>query len=531
MKISSLLWLVVLSPGWVLAQNRLSVNETEAFYYQSFDNIPIDKQKMEKDSEVYMRALYQPAYSEGLSGKALDLTENIPFRLPYIPEPAACPSYDENQSFAIQVWIKTIKGARQGTPVMTNKQAADKDSVGWCIGTQENGAWYWNISDGKVTYSYEPTAERQAINDGEWHQIVVSVDRKKQEIWMYLDGRNVAIYRLETRTAQGTLNLGSAVSRFRTVIGGSDEYMEPDHNFSRGEWMAFNGKIDEVKMWTRPVTADYVYADYIKHKPSSTVTAVQHTPDRLKVQVWNIWHGGHRYGQHVGVARTAQILKDENADIIGLIETYGSGAILADSLGYYFYLISSNLSIMSRFPIVETIKIFESFFCGGALLDLGNNQKLAFFDTWLWYADNDRRLMEIKTILGEMKPYIDQADRVPVIMVGDFNTHSHLDVADAEAAAKLPVTLEVQKNGFGDSYREVHPDPVFSPGFTWSPLYNERALIAQRGSLNNIMRRIDFIFYKGKSLYVFNAEKIDHHAVFWPSDHASVVSYFYLHVK
>ena len=95
-------------PVCVFAQNRQPVNETEPFYYQSFDNIQIDKEKMEKDSEVYMRALYQPAFSEGITGQALDLTENIPFRLPYIPEPSACPLYDENQSFAVQVWIKCV---------------------------------------------------------------------------------------------------------------------------------------------------------------------------------------------------------------------------------------------------------------------------------------------------------------------------------------------------------------------------------------------------------------------------------------
>jgi len=527
MKTNSLLFFALLfCTGVVSGQNLQNPKETEPFYYQSFDNMTIDKEKMRKDAGFYMRALFQPVYSEGVSGQALDLTENIPFRIPYVIDPESCPSYDENSSFAIQVWIQTLRGARQGTPVMSNKHAEDLDSVGWCIGTQQNGAWFWNISDGKTIYSYEPTAERQAINDGEWHQIVVSIERNKQEMWMYLDGKNVAIYRLETRTAQGTLHLGSVATSLRTVIGGSDEYAEPEHNASRGEWMAFNGKVDEVKIWAHPITAAEVSANYSQHKLSLPVTHTI-TPDRLKVQVWNIWHGGRRNGLHVGVARTARILKDENADLIGLIETYGSGAILADSLGYYFYLLSSNLSIMSRYPIIETIKIYESFFSGGALLDLSNNQKLAFFDTWLWYADNERRHREIISILSEMKPFIDRADDTPVIMVGDFNTHSHLDVPEAEAS-KLPVTMEVLNAGFGDSYRIVHPDPIVSPGFTWTPLYNEQPIIESRGTIENLYRRIDFIFYKGKKLDLSYSAKLDHHPVFWPSDHGSVVSWFYL---
>lgn len=523
----SLLLFAFLFSGLVYAQNKVG---TDAFYYQSFDNMKPDSETTQKEVSTdvlyNIRTLYQPVYSEGISGQALDLTENVPFRIPYALEPNECPSYGENSSFSIVVWVKTLKGARQGTPVMTNKKAGEKDSVGWCIGTQDNGAWYWNISDGKTTYDYEPTAERQVINDGEWHQIAVSVNRKKQEMWMYLDGKNVAVYRLETRVRQGTDSLESVVSHWRTVIGGSDEYAEPDHHNSRREWMAFNGKIDEVKIWTRPISSSEVLADYTKYKPS-LVTGTTNTPDRLKVQVWNIWHGGHRFGQHVGVARTAKILKEENADIIGLIETYGSGAILADTLGYYFYLLSSNLSILSRYPITETIRIYQSFFSGGVLLDLGNNQKLAFFDTWLWYADNGRRLMEIKSILSDMEPYIKQADNVPVIMVGDFNTHSHLDVIGEEEIAKLPVTQEVLKAGFGDSYREIHPDPLYSPGFTWTPYYNEQE-IAKKGSIKNWLRRIDFIFYKGKNLKLYNSEKIDHHHLIWPSDHAGVVSYFYL---
>ena len=35
-------------------------------------------------------------------------------------------------------------------------------------------------------------------------------------------------------------------------------------------------------------------------------------------------------------------------------ETYGSGPIIADRLGYYLYLRSSNNSVLSRYPLVET---------------------------------------------------------------------------------------------------------------------------------------------------------------------------------
>ena len=191
--------------------------------------------------------------------------------------------------------------------------------------------------------------------------------------------------------------------------------------------------------------------------------------DQLKILVWNIWHGGHRFGENVGVQRVIDIIKSSNADIIGLIETYGSGEEIADSLGYYFYLISTNLSIMSRYPITETIKAFRPFNFGGAKLNLGNGKEMAFFDTWLHYlpdyakhiversmtseelvADESKtRHSEIKHILKEIKPYLKNADNVPVILLGDFNSGSHLDwIEETKGTRMSEVRIDhVQETG------------------------------------------------------------------------------------
>mgnify|MGYP000157006753 CR=1 FL=1 len=75
----------------------------------------------------------------------------------------------------------------------------------------------------------------------------------------------------------------------------------------------------------------------------------------LKVLSWNIWHEGHsnKYGKQAcdGVIG---VLKKSEADVILMIETYGTSDKVADSLGYYHRLLSSNLSIYSRYPIVKT---------------------------------------------------------------------------------------------------------------------------------------------------------------------------------
>jgi hypothetical protein len=62
-------------------------------------------------------------------------------------------------------------------------------------------------------------------------------------------------------------------------------------------------------------------------------------------------------------------------------------------------------------------------------------------------------------------------------VTGDFNSPSHLDWTPAAAAVRpevpfafdLPVSRAYADAGFRDSDREVHPDPVAVPGFTWTP--------------------------------------------------------------
>ena len=502
-------------------------------YYQSFDNPQLEAIQMAGTATRDSASLFHvqtSSYCEGLKGKALDLTDEIAYRIPISLTKKDCPSFGEGSSFSLQVWVKTKPGAPLGTPIMTN--ATSNEPTGWCIGTQENGAWYLSLNDGKNCYTYHPTAQRQAINDGKWHQLTVSVDKTKNEVWMYLDGRNVAIYQLE--------GLKSLESKFRTIIGGSDEYRDWD---CRGEWMAFNGKIDEVRMWNRPVSNAEVRESYKQFFPLSPLYPT-YKPDRLKVQVWNIWHGGRRFGQQVGVNRVIEVLKRENADVIGLVETYGSGAIIADSLGYYFYLISSNLSIMNRYPIDETIQLFRPFYSGGALIRLSEKQQIAFYDIWLQcspdvseqnkgmeavkrYEEEEARtrVPEIKEILKQMSPHTAQSAKIPVILVGDFNCDSHLDWNEQYlgAYAKSQVSPLVLNDGFTDSFRHLYPNVQLSPGATWTPTMN----LGYR-KLRCPPQRIDFIYYKGDKLIPYRSETLSHHPVGWPSDHGSVVTSFYL---
>ena len=74
---------------------------------------------------------------------------------------------------------------------------------------------------------------------------------------------------------------------------------------------------------------------------AATVQAASDAPRELKVLAWNIWgrlNQAKKYdfqGKSARV-RMIEILEDSEADIICMVETYGSAADIAKALGYYY---------------------------------------------------------------------------------------------------------------------------------------------------------------------------------------------------
>lgn len=278
----------------------------------------------------------------------------------------------------------------------------------------------------------------------------------------------------------------------------------------------------------------------------------------LKVLSWNVWHGGHSEAYPGESCKgTMEILKKSDADVILMIETYGCSDQVADHLGYYHRLLSSNLSVYSRYPILKTYTFPDSiatFNFGGVELDV-NGKRVRIFDTWLHYLP-DMRLVptdkteaeiltwdnegtrdeEIGRILSVLQPMMSEADSIPIIMGGDFNDHSHLDWTEATkdlynhggAVVNWTVSKIMEEAGFKDSFRELHPDPVKELGPTWYWTGDEK----------NRQDRIDFIYYKGNKLNAIKSESyntdlpgyLDFYGekFFYASDHGFVMTTFSL---
>jgi endonuclease/exonuclease/phosphatase family metal-dependent hydrolase len=386
-----------------------------------------------------------------------------------------------------------------------------------------DGSWTWNVGDGKRRLDYRATPERQPISDGVWHQLAFSFDRSSREARLYHDGRNVAIYDIS--------DFGRVGLRAPAWVA------VPGPRFTPGP--RFEGEVADFAMTPRALSPDEISDTWARRGERPRPPEA---PRELRVLTWNILHGGREDGQVVGLRRTLEAIRDSGADVAALQEAWGSGPYLADALGWHLYVRSYNLVILSRFPIVDTHPLFSTTGLAGVTLDLGHARRLAVFTLWLdhlpYYRDGldasvgaralvdgerETRQRQIGEILRLMLPSVAAAGETPLVVAGDFNSPSHLDWTENTASRHFgmvvpwPVSRAMLRAGFVDSYRAAHPDPVATPGRTWSPRFED-----------DFEDRIDFVYFQGGGIELRGASVLDRHPERWPSDHAAVLTHFAL---
>ena len=388
--------------------------------------------------------------------------------------------------------------------------------AGFAISVLPDGAWTWNAGDGRGRLDHRPEARTQGIADGEWHEVGFCVDRGAGVAHLFHDGRRVALHDLR--------GVGSLEGEARVIELGA------------------GAEISDVRLEARLLSPEEVRADFERGlgRPAAASPAADWDGSPLKVLAWNIWHGGRRKGADEGVGRVVDVIRESGADIVLMQETYGSGPRIADRLGFELYLRSSNLSVMSRYPIEEVHRLFSGFRFGGATIELRPGTRIQAHSLWIHYlpsvgkaleadaspeelvaADAETRGREIDAILAALLPHLDGASAIPVIVGGDFNSGSHLDWTEAAKhlanhhgrVVPWPVSRSMARAGFEDTFRVAHPDPVASRGLTWSPEFPE-----------SHQERIDYVYAREGDWDVVDSRVLDEHPDGWPSDHAAVLS-------
>ncbi|GAA3577631.1 endonuclease/exonuclease/phosphatase family protein [Snuella lapsa] len=274
---------------------------------------------------------------------------------------------------------------------------------------------------------------------------------------------------------------------------------------------------------------------------------------------WNILHGANDIPN--GREHAIAIIKEVNPDVILMVETYGSGKQIADTLGYNFHLIAPegtalddkriNLSIMSKYPFGKRIDTKYPFYLGGREV-VFNNQTIRFFSNWFHYLpwsdapetlgmtseellaweQTGSKYEMIQKVLPYLKKYASQADSIPMIFGGDLNTPSHLDWGENAKSLHNDLivpwyaTKVLEDMGLVDTYRTLNPDPISHPGITWDT----------KGKKDE--HRIDYIYYKSPKLKAVQSQsykaflgdtlRINTNKIPYPSDHGFVVTTFQL---
>ncbi|NKI26926.1 endonuclease/exonuclease/phosphatase family protein [Arenibacter sp. 6A1] len=283
----------------------------------------------------------------------------------------------------------------------------------------------------------------------------------------------------------------------------------------------------------------------------------QKPPSKLKVLQFNIWQEGTVVPGGFD-AIINEVIRTE-ADLIALSEVrnYKNRTLskrLVSALkkkGYQFYSKHSEDSgILSRYPIVSQEAIYPLQKDQGsitkAIIDVGAVQ-VAFYSGHLDYrncssylprgyhsstwAKLDAIVTDSLTIAQDnldskrdeaIQSFIQDALKESkqgriVIFGGDFNEPSYLDWTEATknsfdhqgVVMEWHNTLALNKAGFIDAYRQIYPNPMTHPGFTfpadnplvpldrlaWAPDADER-------------ERIDYIFYFPTRNLSLNAIKI-----------------------
>jgi endonuclease/exonuclease/phosphatase family metal-dependent hydrolase len=264
--------------------------------------------------------------------------------------------------------------------------------------------------------------------------------------------------------------------------------------------------------------------------PTATRAAAADTVD-LSLLVFNIEYGGSR--------STDAVMKDVDADVVSVLESYNRLPEIARKAGYPYYDVG--LQILSKYPILEPAQAHGLY----AWIEVRPGEVVPLVNTHLDYVHDgpnrlDRGAATADVVATEKAVRLTSIDKLlpsatellgqgwPVLLTGDLNEPSHLDWTAATAsqhhgvgAVDWPVSEAVLGTGMKDAFRVVHPDPVTVPGNTWG------GVAGSKGS----PRRIDFA-YVGGPVQVRSSEVVgekggpgvDRGYPRWTSDHRAVLS-------
>jgi exodeoxyribonuclease-3 len=273
----------------------------------------------------------------------------------------------------------------------------------------------------------------------------------------------------------------------------------------------------------------------------------------IRIMSFNIWVDGIRGGQPVN--QTAEVIRQARADVVGMQEVFNNTQKIADYLGWNYLHHGRDTAVLSRYPILEGTPEGT-----GARLKMDDGQEFYLCNVHLAhapyqpyqllgipYADAPFIATEAEAIaaaraareqeVAQVLRDITNVEDVPVFVTGDFNEPSHWDWSEAAARAgrhplkvSYPTSQMLEEVGFIDTYRQLYPDEMEKPGYTWPTV-----AAAQETDKSD---RIDFILYRGpqvtaQSMQIVGGDRryADLLVAPYPSDHRAILATFSLDMQ
>ncbi|MGH1434391.1 MAG: endonuclease/exonuclease/phosphatase family protein [Lewinella sp.] len=273
-------------------------------------------------------------------------------------------------------------------------------------------------------------------------------------------------------------------------------------------------------------------------------------PEEVRFFTLNTWQEGTSVEN--GLLKIRDIIIETNADIICFTEVRNYNnedwttkivdELESVGLDYYRGYIGGDVSIISKFPILSSLLVYEG---EGSIaqfnVELANQNIIVacahldytYYACYLprgynggspdWEMINNGSgspdpVKDINYILNynllstrdeQITSFINAINKesIPVILMGDFNEPSHLDWTENtktmfdhnNMVIEWQSTQTLMTNGFNDAFRAFFPSETNNPGITW-PSYVHGIGTTTWTPLVDERDRIDYIFYKGEGI-------------------------------
>jgi len=165
--------------------------------------------------------------------------------------------FGTSTSWSVSLWVKLPSGYSSGDLPFIGSGVGSMNNPGWDLGpTYGGGGWQWCLNDGvtvqPTTNNIDVSGASGSINDGNWHNFVLAVDRSGAVAKTYLDGVLLS--------ASGLTGLGSVDNGQAIVIGQDPTFGYPSIPTGASQndlntWgTSPSATLDDIGIWRRALS-------------------------------------------------------------------------------------------------------------------------------------------------------------------------------------------------------------------------------------------------------------------------------------